>query len=252
MTFGAAFRFVVIRSRILRRSLVQLAIALPIGVAGATAAKYLRLWGGAGVQVTLIERDPQYYTCILSNLILNGSRALSNQTFTYTRLTRNYGVNVVQGDVFGIDPITQRVRTLDGREFPYDKVIVAPGVDFATIPGLESPEAQAAVLHAWKAGPQTLALRDQIRALPAGGLFVITIPQPPFRATAAPYDRACIVADYLERNKPGSKVLVLGDAASTTQPKGGHVGNAQAKVCAEPTERRGCRSSSSTIRCHGP
>jgi NADPH-dependent 2,4-dienoyl-CoA reductase/sulfur reductase-like enzyme len=306
------------------------------GMAGATAAKYLRLWGGAGVQVTLIERDPQYYTCILSNLILNGSRALSNQTFTYSRLVQDYGVNVVQGDVSAIDPITQKVRTLDGREFAYDKVIVAPGVDFNTIPGLESPEAQAAVPHAWKAGPQTLALRDQIRAMPAGGLFVITIPKPPFRATAAPYDRACIVADYLKRNKPGSKVLVLdanaailaeratftnafnvtyagvieyrpgvtlnridastltldtssgkvtahvinaippqqagriihatglnnanggtyaavdvltyestaqrnihvlGDSASTTQPKGGHVGNAQAKVCADAMTR---------------
>jgi NADPH-dependent 2,4-dienoyl-CoA reductase/sulfur reductase-like enzyme len=306
------------------------------GMAGATAAKYLRLWGGAGVQVTLIERDPQYYTCILSNLILNGSRSLSNQTFTYARLARNYGVKVVQGEVSSIDPITQAVRTLDGREFPYDKVIVAPGVDFDTIPGLESPEAQAAVPHAWKAGPQTLALRDQIRAMPAGGLFVITIPPPPFRATAAPYDRACIVADFLRLTKPGSKVLVLdanadilaekatftrafqvtypdiieyrpgvtlkgidattmtldtssgpitanvinaiprqragriiqdtglnnanggryagvdvvtyqstaavnihvlGDSASTTQPKGGHVGNAQAKVCADAITR---------------
>jgi NADH dehydrogenase FAD-containing subunit len=306
------------------------------GMAGATAAKYLRLWGGAGVQVTLIERDPQYYTCILSNLILNGSRTLINQRFTYTALAQNYGVNVVQGEVSGIDPISQRVRTLDGREFPYDKAIVAPGVEFGTIPGLESPEAQAAVVHAWKAGPQTLILRDQISAMPAGGLFVITIPNPPFRATAAPYDRACIVADFLKRTKPGSRVLildanadilaekttytrafnvthagvieyrpgvtlnsidastrtlntsagmitadvinaippqragriitdtglnnanggryagvdvvtyqstaaanihVLGDSASTTQPKGGHVGNAQAKVCADAITR---------------
>jgi sulfide dehydrogenase [flavocytochrome c] flavoprotein chain len=306
------------------------------GMAGATAAKYLRLWGGTGVQVTLIERDPQYYTCILSNLILNGSRTLSNQTFTYARLAQNYGVNVVQGEVSSIDPISQKVRTLDGREFPYDKAIVAPGVDFATIPGLESPEAQAAVPHAWKAGPQTEALRDKIRAMPAGGVFVITIPLPPFRATAGPYDRACVVADFLRVNKPGSKVIildanadilaekatftrafqvnypdiieyhpgvtlnsidastmtlntsmgsitanvinaippqragriiqetglnnanggryagvdvvtyqstvaanihVLGDAASTTQPKGGHVGNAEAKVCADAITR---------------
>jgi len=306
------------------------------GMAGATAAKYLRLWGGTGVQVTLIERDPQYYTCILSNLILNGSRTLGNQRFTYAALAQNYGVNVVQGEVSGIDPIGQRVRTADGREFAFDKVIVAPGVEFGTIPGLESPEAQAAVVHAWKAGPQTEILRDQIRAMPTGGLFVITIPTPPFRATAAPYDRACIVADYLKRNKPGSRVLildanadilaekatytrafqvthagvieyrpgvvlnsidaasrtlntsagliradvinaippqragriitdtglnnanggryagvdvlsyqstaavnvhVLGDSASTTMPKGGHVGNAQAKVCADAITR---------------
>jgi len=101
------------------------------------------------------------------------------------------------------------VRTLDGRTFPFDKVIVAPGVDFATIPGLESAAAQAAVPHAWKAGPTTVALRDKIRAMRPGGVFVITIPLPPFRATAGPYDRACVVADFLKRNKPGSKVLIL-------------------------------------------
>ena len=179
------------------------------GMGGATAAKYLRLWGGTGVQVTLIERDSQYQTCILSNLILNGSRSLSNQTFTYARLAQQYGVRVVQGNVSSIDSLNQVVTLRGGTAFPYDRLIVAPGIDFDPIAGLETPEAQAAVPHAWKAGSQTVALRDRIRAMPAGGLFVITIPLAPFRAATAPYDRACVVADYLKRNKPGSKVMVL-------------------------------------------
>ena len=178
------------------------------GMGGATAAKYLRLWGGSGVQVTLIERTSQYQTCILSNLILNGSRSLSNQTFTYGRLAQ-YGVRVVQGDVSGIDSLNQVVRLHSGAQFPYDRLIVSPGIDFDPISGLETAAAQAAVPHAWKAGPQTVALRDQIRAMPAGGLFVITIPLAPFRAATAPYDRACVVADFLKRNKPAAKVLVL-------------------------------------------
>jgi NADH dehydrogenase FAD-containing subunit len=179
------------------------------GMGGTAAAKYLRLWGGSGVQVTLIERSRQYQTCILSNLILNGSRSLSNQTFTYNNLAERYGVTVVQGDVTSIDVLNQAVTLASGAVFPYDRLIVAPGIDFDPIVGLETPEAQAAIPHAWKAGPQTVALRDQIRAMPAGGLFVITIPLAPYRAATAPYDRACVVADYFTRNKPGSRVMVL-------------------------------------------
>lgn len=179
------------------------------GMGGATAAKYLRLWGGSGVQVTLIERDRQYQTCILSNLVLNGSRSLSSQTFTYDVLAQRYGVRVVQGDVTSIDSLNHVVTLRSGTVIPYDRLIVSPGIDFDPIPGLETPEAQAAVPHAWKAGAQTIALRDRIRAMPAGGLFVITIPLAPFRAATAPYDRACVVADYFKRNRPGATVLVL-------------------------------------------
>src|SRR5258705_3081244 len=50
------------------------------GMAGATAAKYLRLRGGTSVQATLIEHEPPYYTRILSNLVLNRSHSPSNQT----------------------------------------------------------------------------------------------------------------------------------------------------------------------------
>lgn len=184
------------------------------GMGGATAAKYLRLWGGSGVQVTLIERNTQYQACILSNLILNGSRSLSNQTFTYDRL-RSYGVNVIQGDVLSIDSVNQKVSLWSGAAFPYDRLILSPGIDFDPLP-IDPPAAAATVLHAWQGGPQIVALRDQIRAMPAGGLFVITIPLAPFRASTAPYDRACVVADWLKRNRPGATVLVL-DANAVIQ-----------------------------------
>jgi sulfide dehydrogenase [flavocytochrome c] flavoprotein subunit len=175
------------------------------GMGGATAAKYLRLWGGSGVQVTLIERNSNYQACILSNLILNGSRSLSNQTFTYDRL-RQYGVNVVRGEVTTVDTGNHVVRLASGTVFPYDKVILSPGIDFDPVPITGSP---TKILHAWQGGPQIVALRDQIRAMPAGGLFAITIPLAPFRASTAPYDRACVVADWLKRNRPGATVLVL-------------------------------------------
>ena len=46
------------------------------GYGGATAAKYLRLWGGNDIAVTLIEREAQFVSCPMSNLVLGGSRKM--------------------------------------------------------------------------------------------------------------------------------------------------------------------------------
>lgn len=184
-------------------------VVLGGGMGGATAAKYLRLWGGTGVQVTLIDRSAQYYSCILSNLILNGSRTLQQLTFDYNALVKNYGISFVQGEVSSLDLAGKQVVLANGNKIPYDRLVLSPGVEFDAIPGLESAAAQAAIPHAWKAGAQTNTLRDQLRAMRAGGVFVLTIPPAPYRCPPGPYERACVVADYLKRNKPRAKLIVL-------------------------------------------
>jgi sulfide dehydrogenase [flavocytochrome c] flavoprotein chain len=179
------------------------------GMAGLAAAKYLKLWGGTGVQVTLIERNPSYTSNILSNLVLTGQRTLASLVYSYIAVKQNYGVDVRQGDVVGIDPVLRRVTLADRSSLPYDRLIVAPGVVFDILPGLETAAAQGRVVHAWQAGPQTTTLRNQLLAMPRGGTFVMTIPASPYRCPPGPYERACVVADWLKRNKPGSKVIVL-------------------------------------------
>jgi len=179
------------------------------GMAGATVAKYLRLWGGVGVDVTLIERDSAYTSNIMSNLVLNGSRTISSLQYGYGNLSSRYGVKIVNGEVLAIDPVGKKVTLAGGASYAYDRLVIAPGVDFDILPGLESAAAQAKVPHAWKAGPQTTALRNMITAMPNGGVFVMSIPPKPYRCPPGPYERACIVADWLKTNRPGSKVIVL-------------------------------------------
>ena len=189
------------------------------GMAGATVAKFLRLWGGAGIDVTLIERETVYTSNILSNLVLNGNVAMNSLYFDYAKLRTNYGVKVLQANVLSIDPVRREVgysqNGVPGKA-AYDRLVVAPGIDFDFPPGLTTPEAQLAVPHAWKAGAQTLALRDQLRAMAPGGTFILSIPAKPYRCPPGPYERACVVADWLQRNKPGSKVLVLDANPSIT------------------------------------
>lgn len=179
------------------------------GMAGATAAKYLRIWGGTGVEVTLIERESAYASNIMSNLVLNGSRTMSSLQYGYGNLSSRYGVKLVKGEVATIDPVGRGVTLTSGTRYAYDRLVIAPGVDFDILPGLETAAAQAKVPHAWKAGPQTTALRNMITAMPNGGVFVMSIPGKPYRCPPGPYERACVVADWLKRNRPGSKVIVL-------------------------------------------
>lgn len=179
------------------------------GMAGLAAAKYLRLWGGSGVQVTLVERNLSYTSNIFSNLVLTGQRTLSSLVFGYAAVRQNYGVDVRQGEVVGIDPVRRQVTLADRTTLSYDRLIIAPGVVFDVLPGLESDVARSRVVHAWQAGPETTTLRQQLVGMTAGGTFVMTIPPSPFRCPPGPYERACVVADWLKRNKPGSKVIVL-------------------------------------------
>ncbi len=188
------------------------------GFGGATAARYLKLWGG-NVDVTLVERNPSFVSCPISNLVLGGYKQIAEVTRGYDGL-KAAGVNVVQGEVTAIDAAGKTVRLADGSALAYDRLVVSPGIDFIPdgIGGLGTPAAQEKVLHSWKAGPQTVALRRQIEAMKDGGVFVLAIPKVPYRCPPGPYERACVVASYLKEAKPKSKLLVM-DANPEVQSK---------------------------------
>jgi NADPH-dependent 2,4-dienoyl-CoA reductase/sulfur reductase-like enzyme len=179
------------------------------GMAGTTVAKYLRLWGGTGVQVTLVEPNPSYISNIFSNKVLTGDRTLSQLTYTYGALTSKYGVKLVTKSVVAIDPTGQQVMLNDGSKLPYDRLVIAPGIAFDALPLSGTAANQAKVVHAWQAGAQTTSLQSQIKAMTKADTFILTIPAKPYRCPPGPYERACVVADYLKRIKGGGKVVVL-------------------------------------------
>ena len=185
-------------------------VVIGAGYGGATAARYSAMWGGDAVSVVLVEQDPAFVSCPLSNLVLAGSRAMADITVGYAALGRR-GIDVVHDRAVAVDAVRRRVRLARGAELAYDRLILSPGIDFFfdRIDGLGTEAARAAFPHAWRAGPQTVALRRQLEAMPDGGVFAISIPRAPFRCPPAPYERACQVAWYFRRAKPRCKVLVL-------------------------------------------
>jgi sulfide dehydrogenase [flavocytochrome c] flavoprotein subunit len=189
------------------------------GFGGATAAKYIRLWA-PDIEVTLVERNREFISCPLSNRVLAGQVDLIDLTRGYGGLAGKYGIKLIHEEAVRIDPDKQQVELESGDLLPYDRLIVSPGVDLLPdeIPGLNDPAARERVLHAWKAGLQTVALRRQLEDMPDGGLYAITIPKSPYRCPPGPYERACQVAWYFKSQKPKSKVLVL-DANEKVQSK---------------------------------
>jgi sulfide dehydrogenase [flavocytochrome c] flavoprotein subunit len=190
------------------------------GYGGATAAKYLRMWSGGTVEVVLIDRNTQFVSCPISNLVLGGNRRMEDITHSYQGL-REHGVQVLHDDVADIDSDKRVVKFRT--KFPdmsYDRLIVSPGVDFMfdQVQGLDA-EAQKTVLHAWKAGPETLALRRQLEAMRDGGVYLLSIPRAPYRCPPGPYERMSQIAHYFKQAKPRSKVIVL-DANEDVTSKG--------------------------------
>ena len=176
------------------------------GWGGATAAKYLRM-ADPSIEVVLLEPNESFVSCPFSNLVLSGVRKLPSLTFHYDGLRRR-GVTLRQEPALAIDADQRRVRVADGY-LTYDRAILSPGVDFQweQVEGL--PAAKDTVLHAWKAGPQTVALAKQLQELPDAGVVVMTVPPAAYRCPPGPYERACQIAWFLKTHKPRAKLLVL-------------------------------------------
>lgn len=191
------------------------------GYGGATAARYIRLWSDNSIDVTLIEPNAQFISCPLSNLVLGGSKQIGDLTMSINALADKQGVRIIRDSVTGINAGKRMLALAGGQLLSYDRLIVSPGVDFMwdQLPGMLKPGAQDAILHAWKAGAQTVALRAQLEAMPDGGVYAMTIPPAPYRCPPGPYERASQIAFYFSRHKPKSKVLIL-DANDDVVSKG--------------------------------
>ena len=191
------------------------------GYGGATAAKYVRMWSGYGIDVTLIEPQANFISCPLSNLVIGGSRRMADITTPYDGLVSRHGVRLLHDRAIRIDPDKRLVVLASGDELAYDRLILSPGVDFMwdSLPGMASDGARDKVLHAWKAGTQTVALRKQLQDMPDGGVYALSIPLAPYRCPPGPYERACQVARYFSQAKPKSKVLIF-DANEDITSKG--------------------------------
>lgn len=179
------------------------------GFAGATAAKTIKRLN-QGIKVTLIESNPSYISCPGSNWVLADLKSMDSLVFSYKNLADQYDISIIHDRVENINPDNQFVTLSSRQRIHYDRLIVSPGIDFRwdSIEGHDQSSCHL-VPHAWKAGPQTKILKDQLNAMDNGGTVIICAPSNPFRCPPGPYERASMIAHYLKQHKPQSKILIL-------------------------------------------
>jgi sulfide dehydrogenase [flavocytochrome c] flavoprotein chain len=184
-------------------------VVVGAGYGGATAAKYVRMWSDGAIEVTLVDPNDAFISCPISNLVLGGSKTMADITVSYAGLEK-HGVKRVRDVVTAVDADRKEVRLGSGATLPFDRLVVSPGVEFMydRLQGW-GPAIEGRVLHAWKAGPQTVALRRQLTEMADGGVVLMSIPVAPYRCPPGPYERMCQIAWYLKQTKPKSKLIVL-------------------------------------------
>lgn len=207
---GAASMLAALPRAVSAQTVAPRVVVVGGGFGGASVAKYLRMWGG-NIDVTLVEPNPTHIACILSNLVVTNVLSMGRITLSYGTLVNEHGVKLLAGTAQAIDPAGGRitVATATGNQvLDYDHLVLAPGIDFVPPPaGNWNPDLTP---HAWKAGTQTTILKNQLAGMADRDTFVMTVPKSPYRCPPGPYERACVVADYLKRKRrKAAKVIVL-------------------------------------------
>ena len=181
------------------------------GYGGAACARYLRRFGGPLLDITLVTPRRHYDACPFSNAALAGIVPDSFLRHDYRALAAACNIKIAQGTTRRIDPARRQARLADGATLAYDRLVLSPGISLRWnhfFAGYD-PIAAERMPHAWQGGAQIRLLRKQLRAMPDGGVFVMAIPGPPFRCPPGPYERAALIAWYLQRRKPRAKILLL-------------------------------------------
>jgi len=182
------------------------------GPGGGTAARYIAKESNGAIDVTLIEPQKTFTTCFFSNLYVGGFRDYKSLTHNYDKVKKS-GVKVVHAAATAIDRDKKQVVIAGGQRIPYDRLLVAPGIDikFDSVPGYS--EAAAEIMpHAWKPGAQTQLLVKKLNALKDGDQIVMIAPPNPYRCPPGPYERVSMFAHVLKKKGYKKSRIVVLDA----------------------------------------
>lgn len=193
-----------------KKSMAARVVVIGGGTGGLTVAQTIKK-EDPSIEVTVVEKNKFYSTCFGSNWVLSDIFTMNDITYNYTKMAEKYNINMVYDEAVGIDPEKKVVHLANmSQPLEYDRLVVSPGISFRwdQIEGHDETTSHL-VPHAWKAGYQTMQLKEQINDMADDGTMVMVAPPNPFRCPPGPYERASMVAEYLKREKPKAKLLIL-------------------------------------------
>ncbi len=191
------------------------------GWGGMTAARYLRELI-PNSDVVLLERNPTFWSGPMSNKWLIDIVGTDFVNRDMLRPSNQYGYQLLQTEVMGFERDQKLVRTAHGL-IEYDFLILSGGIrnDCEAWFGNDQRAIDYTRQHfpnAYIPNQEMFALKQKVKDF-KGGTLVMTLPPPPHRCPPSPYERACLIAWHIKKNKIPGKILIL-----DPKPKIGPIG----------------------------
>lgn len=180
------------------------------GWSGLSIAKNLKIFS-PNTEVILVEHKNQFVSCPMSNLWLVDRVSLEYLTHDYLQAARENKYTFFHATAIGMDKKRNILHTTKG-DIEYDHIVFAPGIDYDYSSITEDIEIQRRLRQEYpagfKPGNEHLTLKKKIHDFKEGN-FIMTVPAGNYRCLPAPYERACLVADFFKSKKLKAKVILL-------------------------------------------
>jgi NADH dehydrogenase FAD-containing subunit len=197
-------------------------IVLGGGWSGLSIAKTITAFAPQA-DVILVERRQEFISCPVSNLWLVDNVDLEYITHDYLQGARNYNYSFFNATAIGIDKKNRILKTSEG-DIAFDYLVLSPGIDYDYSRWTTDIKLVSRLKQEYPAGfipgSEHITLKHKIQNFKEGN-FILTVPGGNYRCLPAPYERACIIADYFKQKKLKAKVIILDENNTVTIKKQG-------------------------------
>jgi NADPH-dependent 2,4-dienoyl-CoA reductase/sulfur reductase-like enzyme len=184
------------------------------GFGGMTVANNLKKIDSS-FDIAIIEKSDTFMACPVSNTYLGKLEGmdLGKFVFDYARPVEKHGYAMLKSEVIGINRAAKEVHTAAGI-VQYEILVLSPGIaynyegQFPTWSKAKAARVQRACPPAMIAGSEHVALERQLTNMEDGDVIVVA-PSGKFRCPPAPYERAAMIANFMEKEEIAGKVIVL-------------------------------------------
>lgn len=184
------------------------------GFGGLTVAKNLKK-KDKNFDVLIIEKNDHFMSCPVSNTVYGKLEGMNIGTFMhdYDQPVSAHGYGMLKAEVTGIDRKAKQVHTSQGI-VEYDILVLSPGIaydyegQFPTWSKEKVAQVKRECPAALVPGGEHIALERLLDDMDDGDV-IITKPAGKYRCPPAPFERASMIAAYMEKEGIEGKVIVL-------------------------------------------
>jgi len=192
------------------------------GWSGLSVAKYTKIFA-PNADIILVEQRDHFVSCPVSNLWIVDKVDLEFLTHDYLQAARENNYTYFNAAAIDLDKKNKILKTSNG-DIKYDYIVFAPGIDYDYSAWTSDLTLETRLRQEYpagfKPGSEHMTIKNKVQNF-KGGNFILTVPKGNYRCLPAPYERACLIADYFKIKKLNAKVILLDENNAITIKKKG-------------------------------